>query len=106
MIRLNGIGHVLLRVSDVERSRAFYSTILGLKVVKTYRDDGVSGAKVFPVESIGMKEPIANDRDAVGRAGPDAIEQNVIGVDAEQQVGEQRIIEDAALIRGGQIAER
>jgi len=34
MIRLNGIGHVLLRVSDVERSRAFYSTILGLKVVE------------------------------------------------------------------------
>ena len=33
MIRLDGIGHVLLRVSDVERSRAFYSTILGLKVV-------------------------------------------------------------------------
>ncbi len=29
MIRLTGIGHVLLRVSDVARSREFYSTVLG-----------------------------------------------------------------------------
>jgi len=40
MIRLNGIGHVLLRVSDVERSRAFYSTILGLKVVEEDPEHG------------------------------------------------------------------
>ena len=40
MIRLNGIGHVLLRVSDVERSRTFYSTILGLKVVEEDPEHG------------------------------------------------------------------
>ena len=40
MIRLSGIGHVLLRVSDVERSRAFYSTILGLKVVEEDPEHG------------------------------------------------------------------
>ncbi len=40
MIRLDGIGHVLLRVSDVERSRAFYSTILGLKVVEEDPEHG------------------------------------------------------------------
>jgi catechol 2,3-dioxygenase-like lactoylglutathione lyase family enzyme len=40
MIRLNGIGHVLLRVSDVEKSRAFYSTILGLKVVEEDPEHG------------------------------------------------------------------
>ena len=32
MIRLDGIGHVLLRVIDVEAARKFYTTILGLKV--------------------------------------------------------------------------
>ena len=40
MIRLSGIGHVLLRVSDVERSRAFYSMILGLKVVEEDPEHG------------------------------------------------------------------
>jgi len=40
MIRLDGIGHVLLRVSDVERSKAFYSTILGLKVVEEDPEHG------------------------------------------------------------------
>jgi len=40
MIRLDGIGHVLLRVSDVERSRAFYSTVLGLKVVEEDPEHG------------------------------------------------------------------
>ena len=40
MIRLDGIGHVLLRVSDVERWRAFYSTILGLKVVEEDPEHG------------------------------------------------------------------
>jgi catechol 2,3-dioxygenase len=40
MIRLSGIGHVLLRVSDVERSRAFYSTVLGLKVVEEDPEHG------------------------------------------------------------------
>jgi len=40
MIRLSGIGHVLLRVSDVERSKAFYSTVLGLKVVEEDPEHG------------------------------------------------------------------
>ena len=34
MIRLARIGHVALRVADVERSRKFYSTLLGFEVVE------------------------------------------------------------------------
>src|SRR3989442_12344273 len=40
MIRLTGIGHVLLRVSDVERSKAFSSTVLGLQVTEEDPEHG------------------------------------------------------------------
>ena len=40
MIRLDGIGHVLLRVIDVEAARKFYTTILGLKVVEEDPEHG------------------------------------------------------------------
>ena len=40
MIRLDGIGHVLLRVMDVEAARKFYTTILGLKVVEEDPEHG------------------------------------------------------------------
>lgn len=34
MIQLKRLGHVLLRVADVERSKAFYSGLLGFEVVE------------------------------------------------------------------------
>jgi catechol-2,3-dioxygenase len=34
MIQLKRIGHVLLKVGDVERSKAFYTKILGFEVVE------------------------------------------------------------------------
>ncbi|MBM3223753.1 MAG: glyoxalase [Candidatus Tectomicrobia bacterium] len=34
MIQLKRLGHVLLRVADVERSKAFYSGVLGFEVVE------------------------------------------------------------------------
>ena len=40
MIRLTRIGHVALRVADVERSRAFYSTLLGFEVVEEDSEHG------------------------------------------------------------------
>ena len=40
MIQLNRIGHVLLRVADVERSKAFYSQLLGFEIVE---EDPVHG---------------------------------------------------------------
>jgi catechol-2,3-dioxygenase len=41
MIRITRIGHVALRVADIERSRKFYSTLLGFEVVE--EDPGHGG---------------------------------------------------------------
>jgi catechol 2,3-dioxygenase len=40
MIRLLRIGHVALRVADIERSRAFYTTLLGFEVVEEDPEHG------------------------------------------------------------------
>ena len=40
MIKLEGIGHVLLRVTDVERSKAFYSKVLGFEIVEEDPEHG------------------------------------------------------------------
>jgi len=40
MIRLTGIGHVLLRVLDLERSKKFYSEVLGFRVLEEDPEHG------------------------------------------------------------------
>ena len=40
MIRLKGIGHVLLRVLDLERSKKFYSDVLGFRVLEEDPEHG------------------------------------------------------------------
>ena len=40
MIRLARLGHVALRVADVERSRAFYTKLLGFEVVEEDPEHG------------------------------------------------------------------
>jgi catechol 2,3-dioxygenase len=40
MIQLKRIGHVLLRVADVERSKAFYTDVLGFQVVEEDPEHG------------------------------------------------------------------
>ena len=40
MIRITRIGHVALRVADIERSRKFYSTLLGFEVVEEDPEHG------------------------------------------------------------------
>jgi catechol-2,3-dioxygenase len=40
MIELKGIGHVLLRVGDVERAKKFYSSILGFEVMEEDPEHG------------------------------------------------------------------
>ncbi|PYM43790.1 MAG: hypothetical protein DMD77_09550 [Candidatus Rokuibacteriota bacterium] len=40
MIRIMRIGHVALRVADIERSRKFYSTLLGFEVVEEDPEHG------------------------------------------------------------------
>ena len=40
MIQLQRIGHVLLKVADVERSKAFYTNVLGFEVVEEDPEHG------------------------------------------------------------------
>ncbi len=40
MIQLQRIGHVLLRVADIERSKAFYADMLGFEVVEEDPEHG------------------------------------------------------------------
>ena len=40
MIHLSRLGHVLMRVADVERSKAFYSNVLGFEVVEQDPEHG------------------------------------------------------------------
>jgi len=40
MIRLTKIGHVLLRVADIERSKKFYCDVLGFRVAEQDPDHG------------------------------------------------------------------
>jgi catechol 2,3-dioxygenase-like lactoylglutathione lyase family enzyme len=40
MIKLQRIGHILLTVRDLERSKAFYTSILGFKVLEQDPDHG------------------------------------------------------------------
>src|SRR5712691_11099662 len=47
MSTITGLHHVLLTVSDLQRSTRFYRDILGLKVYKEVPDNGVAGAKVI-----------------------------------------------------------
>ena len=44
---LNKIGHVVLRVSDLARSTAFYTGVLGFRVSDIYGDDMMPGGMVF-----------------------------------------------------------
>lgn len=41
------IGHVVLRVSDLERSTEFYTTVLGFKVSDVYPEEMMAGGMVF-----------------------------------------------------------
>jgi len=44
---LNKIGHVVLRVADLERSIAFYTGVLGFRVLDIYGEDMMPGGMVF-----------------------------------------------------------
>lgn len=44
---ITGLHHVLLTVSDLDRSVGFYRDVLGLQIFKQVPDDGVAGSKVI-----------------------------------------------------------
>jgi catechol-2,3-dioxygenase len=71
MIQLKRIGHVLLRVADLERSKSFYSDILGFEVVEqdpehggVFMTLGESGHTIdlFPAENPELPPPSARRR--------------------------------------------
>src|SRR5665213_4318805 len=45
--RINKIGHVVLNVTDMDRSVKFYTEVLGFKVSDVYREDMMPGGMVF-----------------------------------------------------------
>lgn len=45
--RISRIGHVVLRASDIERSVAFYTLVLGFKVTDVYPESMMRGRMVF-----------------------------------------------------------
>ncbi len=47
MSTITGLHHVMLTVSDLQRSTRFYRDTLGLTVYKEVPDNGVAGAKVI-----------------------------------------------------------
>ena len=70
----SGLDHIILTVSDVERSKAFYGDLLGFKVA-TWTDDPIWGF-YFVVGNIGIfvnpsRQPISGDRFSEFRIGLD-----------------------------------
>jgi len=71
MIELKRIGHVLLKVADVERSKAFYSKLLGFEVVE--EDPGHGGVfmtlgeeghtlDLSPIDDLANAQPLSPNR--------------------------------------------
>ena len=89
MIRLTGLGHVLLRVLDLERARKFYTEVLGFRVLEEDPEhgglflalDGQSHAiDLFPV-----KDPDAARSQTPGARGLGHIAFRVATEDALKQ---------------------
>jgi catechol 2,3-dioxygenase len=73
MIKLNGIGHVLLRVVDVERSKKFYAERLGFEVVEQDPEHGgvfmALEGQSHAIDLFPVKDPAAARRELSGAAG-------------------------------------
>ena len=73
MIRLKEIGHVLLRVLDLERSKKFYSEVLGFHVLE---EDPVHGGTFMAlpgqshaIDLFQVQDPAAAERQTPGVRG-------------------------------------
>ena len=78
MIKLQRIGHILLHVRDVERSKAFYTKILGFKVLE---QDPNHGGVFLSLGEYG------NTLDLFPSANPDAYPQPKPGVGRREGLG-------------------
>ena len=78
MIKLQRIGHILINVRDVERSKAFYTNVLGFKLLE--QDPGHGGVFL----SLGE---FGNTLDIFPSADPDAWPQPKAGVGSRDGLG-------------------
>jgi catechol 2,3-dioxygenase len=73
MIRLKEIGHVLLRVLDLERSKKFYSEILGFHVLEEDPEHGGTfmalEGQSHAIDLFQVKDPEAAERQTPGVRG-------------------------------------
>ena len=73
MIKLKRIGHVLLRVADLERSKAFYRDVLGFEVVEEDPDHGgvfmTLGEHGHTIDLMPVVEPAITYPSAPNRVG-------------------------------------
>ena len=53
-----------------------------------------------------LEEPLAHDLGAAGAARPQRVHHHVVGVERDEQVGEEREVEDVALLVLGQPGDR
>lgn len=61
-IRVNGLDHVVIRVSDVQRSLAFFENVLGLKLERIFAELGVyqvrCGANLIDLQTLKAGETL------------------------------------------------
>lgn len=73
MIRLKEIGHVLLRVLDLERSKKFYSEVLGFHVLEEDPEHGGTfmalEGQSHAIDLFPVKDPAAAERQTPGVRG-------------------------------------
>jgi catechol 2,3-dioxygenase-like lactoylglutathione lyase family enzyme len=78
MIKLQRIGHILINVRDIERSKAFYTNILGFKILE--QDPGHGGVFL----SLGEH---GNTLDIFPSSDPEAYPQPKAGVGSREGLG-------------------
>ena len=69
--RYNGIDHVVLRVTDLDRTLNFYKTVLGLTVERIFEKIGLyqirCGANLIDISPLKPGESLAEPRDTISQ---------------------------------------
>ena len=73
MISLTGLGHILLRVLDLERSKKFYAEVLGFQILEEDPEHGGTfmalPGQSHAIDLFAVKDPEAARRQAPGVRG-------------------------------------
>ena len=73
MIQLQKLGHILLRVADIERSKAFYGQILGFEIVEEDPEHGgvfmSLGTDGHTIDLMPADDPESDQRPLANRVG-------------------------------------